>query len=244
MIFAAKSITGIREQNQDCVAYPISSGCAAIVAVADGMGGHNAGNVASSLAIEALLNSLDSSTPGTAAERLINAVNMANSAVYERALTIPEYKGMGTTLVAAFVKKTGYIAVNVGDSRLYQFNGKELKQITKDHSYVAQLVELGIITKEEAKHHSHRNIITRALGTCPCEKVDVFECDWNENDILLLCSDGLYNAVDDISLEALLSDEYESLQQLCDKLVRLAYERGSTDNISAVLVCNKGEEGK
>ena len=191
MIYAAKTIAGIRPQNQDAVFIP-EDGLLAIAAVADGMGGHNAGDVASALAIKTLVGYMRQSTPESVREKLINAVNMANSAVYAMSLTDDAYMGMGTTLVAAVLDKDRFIAVNVGDSRLYHFNGTELKQITEDHSYVAQLAALGYITKEEAARHPQRNIITRAVGTRPVERVDIFECAWKRGDKLLICTDGLY----------------------------------------------------
>jgi PPM family protein phosphatase len=240
MKYAAKTIAGIRKQNQDAVFIP-EQGMIAIAAVADGMGGHNAGDVASELAIKTLVESMHKIMPGSVGERLIHAVNMANSAVYEMSLTNDEYRGMGTTLVAAVLEKNGFTAANIGDSRLYHYDGKELKQITKDHSYVAQLEALGYITKEEAARHPQRNIITRAVGTRPAERADVFECSWEKEDKILICTDGLYGVLSENEIIDNLGCTAENLQTACENLVDLAFEAGSRDNISAVIIYNDGE---
>ena len=233
MKYAAKTITGIRKQNQDAVFIP-ERGMIAIAAVADGMGGHNAGDIASALAI----------APGTIRERLINAVNMANSAVYELSFSDEGYRGMGTTLVAAVLEEKRFIAANVGDSRLYHYDGLHLKQITEDHSYVAQLAALGYITREEAARHPQRNIITRAVGTRPIERVDVFECAWEKGDKLLICTDGLYGELSEDELADALGRSAEELQTACDALVERALKAGSRDNISAVIIYNDGENAE
>ena len=221
MKYAAKTITGIRKQNQDAVFIP-ERGMIAIAAVADGMGGHNAGDIASALAIKTLVENMHKNAPGTIRERLINAVNMANSAVYELSFSDEGYRGMGTTLVAAVLEEKRFIAANVGDSRLYHYDGLHLKQITEDHSYVAQLAALGYITREEAARHPQRNIITRAVGTRPIERVDVFECAWEKGDKLLICTDGLYGELSEDELADALGRSAEELQTACDALVERA----------------------
>ncbi len=239
MKYAAKTIAGIRTQNQDAVFIP-EEGMLAIAAVADGMGGHNAGDIASALAIKTLIETMHSTTPGSIRERLINAVNMANSAVYELSLSDEGYRGMGTTLVAAVLEGGRFVAANVGDSRLYHYDGLHLTQITQDHSYVAQLAALGYITREEAAHHPQRNIITRAVGTRQVERVDIFDCVWKAGDKLLICTDGLYGELDENEMADILGCQAEELQAACDMLVDRALNAGSRDNISAVIIYNDG----
>ncbi|MBQ7113714.1 MAG: Stp1/IreP family PP2C-type Ser/Thr phosphatase [Clostridia bacterium] len=236
MIYAARSVTGKRANNEDSVYVP-KYGEISLAIVADGMGGHSAGNVASALAVEHVAAELRKGGSGSPAGLVKNAVNRANTAVYQYAGSHPECRGMGTTLVLALIFKTRFIAANVGDSRLYHYHGGKLTQITVDHSYVAELLASGYITKEEALHHPRRNLITRALGTRANEKVDVFECAWEENDILLLCSDGLYSELDDRTMVEMI-EKHSNLENACDALVKLALNAGSTDNISVVLVKN------
>lgn len=238
MIYAAKTVCGRRAQNQDGVFIPKGRDIS-LVAVADGMGGHNAGDVASALAISTLTSEMKRGGPGGPAALMNNAFNKANTVIYDKALTSPELRGMGTTLVAALLFNSSYIAANVGDSRLYHIASdcSEIKQITSDHSYVAELVAMGYITKEEAAHHPRRNLITRALGTRPCERVDIFECDWASGDCVLLCSDGLYSVIDDSDILDIMRAT-RNPGEACDTLVGEALERGSSDNVSAVITLN------
>lgn len=237
MLYAAKTIAGIRAQNQDAIFIP-ESGAFALAAVADGMGGHNAGDVASKLALETLVENMRKNMPGTIRERLINAVNMANSAVYELSLTDKKYCGMGTTLVAAVLESGKFTVANIGDSRLYHFDGKNIRQITEDHSYVAKLAALGIITKEEMVRHPQRNLITRAVGISPAELADVFECTWQKGDSILICTDGLYGELSEAELADALNCSPDKLKQSCEALVECALKAGSRDNISAIIVYN------
>ena len=236
MIYAARSVTGKRANNEDSFFVP-KGGEISLAIVADGMGGHSAGNIASAIAVEAVASELKKGGPGGPAALVMNAVNHANTAVFEYASAHPECKGMGTTLVMALLFKTRFVAANVGDSRLYHYHAGKLRQVTVDHSYVAELVASGYITREEAAHHPRRNLITRALGTRACERVDIFECDWEENDALLLCSDGLYSELEDEDLVRVLK-ESETPDAACASLVELALASGSRDNVSVVLVEN------
>ena len=212
MIYAARSVTGKRANNEDS----FFGGEISLAIVADGMGGHSAGNIASAIAVEAVASELKKGGPGGPAALVMNAVNHANTAVFEYASAHPECKGMGTTLVMALLFKTRFVAANVGDSRLY-IVGDEITQV--------------------AARHPRRNLITRALGTRACERVDIFECDWEENDALLLCSDGLYSELEDEDLVRVLK-ESETLDAACASLVELALASGSRDNVSVVLVEN------
>ncbi|MDD6046090.1 MAG: Stp1/IreP family PP2C-type Ser/Thr phosphatase [bacterium] len=236
MIYAARSVTGKRANNEDSVFVP-KGGEISLAIVADGMGGHSAGNVASAIAVETVASELKKGGSGSPAALVTNAVNHANTAIYEYAKAHPECRGMGTTLVMALLFNTRFIAANVGDSRLYHYHAGKLRQVTVDHSYVAELVASGYITKEEAARHPRRNLITRALGTQACERVDLFECEWETGDVLLLCSDGLYSELEDHDLVRAL-EKNDTLDAACAALVELALASGSRDNVSVVLVKN------
>ncbi len=236
MIYAARSVTGKRANNEDAFFIP-KGGEISLAVVADGMGGHSAGDVASRIAVETVAAELKKGGPGSLTALVRNAVNHANTAVFEYARLHPECRGMGTTLVMALLFKKRFIAANVGDSRLYHYHCGSLRQVTVDHSYVAELVASGYITREEAAHHPRRNLIPRALGRRACERVDIFECEWAEEDILLLCSDGLFSELEDRDISRTI-EKSGSLEAACDALVALALASGSEDNVSAVLVKN------
>ncbi|MEG1548602.1 MAG: Stp1/IreP family PP2C-type Ser/Thr phosphatase [Clostridia bacterium] len=238
MIYASRSEQGLRNRNEDNIAIP-GEGDIPLVIVADGMGGHNAGQMASRIAVQTALSEIKLNSEGDTEAALKNAVITANRAVLEYAHNKPECSGMGTTMVMALLSSAHFVAANVGDSRLYHFDGINLVQITIDHSYVQELVAAGYITAQQAKHHPQRNIITRALGTHEIEKVDLFRCKWNEGDILMLCTDGLYEALEVYDIIRVLKEE-TSLSDACDALVQDAIYGGSTDNISIVLVKNSG----
>ena len=241
MRFAAKSEQGKRIQNEDQLFIPTRPGDVSLAVVADGMGGHNAGSTASTLAVEVLVEQLRKGGIEPIEDRILAALEAANAAVYQHALENPNCRGMGTTMVLALAFKSKYVAANVGDSRLYFFDGQGLTQISHDHSYVAQLVAAGQITPEQAMHHPRRNIITRALGTRQAEQADLFRGEWKQGDMLLLCSDGLYGVLDDREMARILREEPD-LDAACEQLVRNALYGGTTDNVSVVLIRN--EEGK
>jgi protein phosphatase len=146
---------------------------------------------------------------------------------------------MGTTLTLAMLFPDQYIAANIGDSRLYYFDGWSITQVTHDHSLVAVLVANGEITLEEANVHPQRNIITRALGTSEHEEADFFQRRWVKDDVLLLCSDGLYGSVTDEEMEDALRKDVP-LTEICDELVSRALSAGATDNVTVVLARNEG----
>ena len=170
--------------------------------------------------------------------RIESAIKYSNEILLAYVAEHPECRGMGTTMVLTMMFNTYYIAANVGDSRLYHFDGRSLTQITVDHSYVAELLAANYITKEQAMNHPKRNVITRAIGLSAEEKVDLFEKPWDEGDILLLCTDGLYSAVDDQEIARVLREEAD-LDQACRTLYDIASTGGSMDNISVVLVKNQ-----
>ncbi len=240
MIYAGLSEQGKRSRNEDSLYLP-PRGEVSLVIIADGMGGHNAGFTASRLAVETASQSVMRGGGMKPEALLRRAAEEANRAIYEQARTVRECRGMGTTMVMALLFRSRYTVVNIGDSRLYHLRKDGLWQITKDHSYVAEMVAAGFITPEEALEHPQRNIITSALGSREIDKLDVFENNWQESDILMLCSDGLYASLEHKEIERILREESD-LQAACETLVQNALYGGSTDNISVILV--KNEEGR
>lgn len=247
MRFAAKTDIGKRAKNEDSYRIPPDgTERYPFFAVSDGMGGHAAGAVASSMIVKAIDKSClsESDAPIDSADALSRAINRINCDVYEASLSHESLNGMGATLVCAlFLDESHYIAANIGDSRLYQYAGESgtLTRVTTDHSLVEQLVLDGVITREQARTHPRRNIITRAMGVSAQTSADLFEHTWETGDYLVLCSDGLHGSVEDDAIaEALASDS--TLEEKCDALVRMALENGGTDNITIVIVYQDGGE--
>ena len=238
MIYAYRSCRGLRPQNEDSIYVP-NEGCCPVVIVADGMGGHSSGDIASSIAVKRIVRFIDSSDGSTGSIVLLRrAINDANREIFDLSMTEDEYSGMGTTVVAVLLAPSKYTFAHIGDSRLYHFDGQRLRRVTLDHSYVQELVSAGVITEEQAKGHPQRNLVTRAVGTSRFEKADTGVKGWAEGDILMLCSDGLCGAVDDRDAERIIK-RTDDLLECCDKLVELALKNGSTDNITVVLVKNE-----
>lgn len=223
-----------RKQNEDAAWMDEAKG---VFAVADGMGGHLAGEVASRMAIEAV-QQMAKGSADIAAMR--EAVNAAHEAILAHAKANPACAGMGTTLSALWkCGRYAYIA-HVGDSRIYRYRGGELEQITQDHSLVEELVRAHIITREEAREHPRRNIITRALGTPGDNAPDMLAADRQKGDVWLLCSDGLTGMVPDEQIAETLADE-KNLDAAADSLLRQALEAGGRDNVTLILW--RDEEG-
>ncbi len=237
MRFTGKTETGLRPQNEDSYMLLHTDSIDA-VAVSDGMGGHNAGEVASRLSVETLERCLSESRVIPEAT-LITAFSEANRVVHALAAENDDMYGMGCTLVAAILEPDRFIAANIGDSRLYYFDGQSLHRITHDHSFVAELVRRGAITEEEAKTHPRRNLITRAVGTEARVSADVFCHEWKHGDLLLLCSDGLCGVLDDAETAAVLRG-CTDLDAACAELIERALAAGSRDNITVVLAYNDG----
>lgn len=241
MIYAGVSVQGRRNRNEDCIFLPQNGGLPLVI-VADGMGGHNAGYLASRIAVDAAVRAVEKGDMDKPAELLQHAAEEANRAILAHADGDYTCRGMGTTMVMALLFTDHYIAANIGDSRLYHFHQDTLIQITRDHSYVWEMVHAGYITPEEARTHPQRNIITRALGTPDIGPIDLFENPWQPQDMLFLCTDGLYGSLDARDIERVLREE-EDLQTACETLVQIASYGGSTDNISVVLSANKEANG-
>ena len=203
-------------------------------AVADGMGGHTAGEVASAMAIDVFSQELRACDKlGSSA--LHRAVERANGAVYEKSRSMEKLSGMGTTLVAALVRGKQVSVVNVGDSRAYLINQRGIRQITRDHSVVQMMVERGELTAEMAKSYPGKNLITRAVGTEMTVLCDIFRQEATKGDFLLLCSDGLSNLLDD---QEVLFEVVHGVNKgrCCQRLLDIAISRGSPDNVTAVLI--------
>ena len=218
-----------------------------LFAVADGMGGHAGGEVASSVAVAALRDHAEPTVDG-----LVKGVRYANRAVWARADDEPDLKGMGTTMTAlAVVPAEGgdgdgserLVIAHVGDSRAYRFHDGELTQVTEDHSLVEDLVREGRLSPEEARTHPLRNIVTRALGNQPDVEVDVFEVEPYRSDRFVLCSDGLFDEIDEDRIAAVLR-RLDDPHDAAAELVRLANEQGGRDNITVVVVDVVDDGGK
>ena len=203
--------------------------------VADGMGGHRAGDFASSYAVEQIVRSIQRSTETRHALILQKAVRYANFCLYEKSMEYEAYQGMGTTLVALTVFGSEALAVNIGDSRLYEISKEGIRQISEDHSLVAELVRKGELTPGEARRHPDKNIITRALGIQEEAEVDLFPFHADSGSKYLLCSDGLSNMVEDEDLFRIIRQD-KDLQEIGGELLMKANRNGGLDNIAVVLV--------
>lgn len=203
--------------------------------VADGMGGHNAGDYASRLAVEIIVEEAASACDGTPEEILTKAVQCANRKIRKCAEENPDLEGMGTTIVVASIIEDTLIVANVGDSRLYVVNGKGMKQVTRDHSWVEEMVRRGSLGKEEARNHPDKNIITRAVGVEDTVQVDFFYKKVEAEDQILMCTDGLTNMLEDEEIRMIMNGARDIVEK-AEKLVDKANENGGRDNISVVLV--------
>ena len=240
-LFGLTDIGLVRKMNQDSYAVRILDDDLAIAVVCDGMGGAQAGNVASAVAVETFAATLEDACkqglpPDDERKQEILSLSCcaANTKVYKLSQSNPEYQGMGTTLVAALILSHEIYVVNVGDSRCYIWSENKLTQVTSDHSLVQALVNCGDITPEEARTHPKKNFITRAIGieeSIPC---DVFKVDRNVGDKLLLCSDGLSNVVTDEVMQTELELQV-SPEDTARKLLSLAVEQGAPDNVTVIL---------
>jgi protein phosphatase len=215
-----------RRHNED--AYVIKP---PIFAVADGMGGARGGEVASSLAAEAVR---ADEADGSAKERVVALVQRANRSIYERSSSDADVSGMGTTITLALVEDGHVTFAHVGDSRAYVLREGKLEQLTDDHSLVAELVRSGKLSPEEAEHHPQRSVITRVLGTDPDVDVDTFVVDTRPGDVFVICSDGLTDMLGDEEIGSVLAERTSDLDEAAKELVRRANKAGGDDNITVV----------
>ena len=225
----------VRQQNQDAYAAKNLDDGRVIALVCDGMGGARAGNVASAMAVDLFMNRFLEGKGSSDRERMQQAAALANDQVFQKAAADPDCAGMGTTLVAALVDEQEALVLNEGDSRAYHINQNGIVQITRDHSLVEDMVQRGELTREQARNHPHKNLITRALGAEPVLLADCFKQPMAEGDYLLLCSDGLSNVVtyQEMLYEVIHGGAADSC---CQRLLDIALERGAPDNVTVVLV--------
>ncbi len=244
--YGLSDIGNIRKNNEDSfhVWEPSDELTAAVVA--DGMGGHTGGKEASSFAVDFVTKSINDAakyfekyTVRQIEGFLKNTVIKLNKEVYAKAAEAAELFGMGTTLVICIVCRGKFYAANVGDSRLYLYSSEGLNQITRDHSYVSELLDMGVITKEQALTHPNKNIITRAIGTELNVQPDIYKGRLNDDDVILICSDGLSNMVSDEVISDTIKNKNDAVE-ITDELVALAKENGGKDNIT--LVCIKSDK--
>ena len=226
----------VRQQNQDAYAAQMLEDGRIIALVCDGMGGARAGNVASTMAVKLFMDGFAGGDPTAPdEERMQRAAGQANQAVFQRSVEDPECTGMGTTLVAALAGPGEAVILNEGDSRAYHINAGGIVLITRDHSLVEDLVERGELTREQARSHPNKNLITRALGAEPILMADCFRQALVPGDFLLLCSDGLSNVVNE---QEMLYEVIHGgpVDQCCQRLLDVALGRGAPDNVTVVLV--------
>lgn len=218
-----------------------------VCVLADGMGGHNAGEIASSTAAEIVAGELAAEMSKTdekdVCHSIASAIDFANSRIYEMSLSNPAQAGMGTTLVVAYVKDEQLWIANIGDSRAYVVNSKEICKMTIDHSIVEELVRRGTITREEARNHPDKNIITRALGTEEFVDADYYDYKLSDGETVLLCSDGLTETVRDERIQEIIINETD-IEKAVEALVDEANKNGGVDNITVVAFRVEKEENK
>ena len=226
----------VRTANQDYVyasVEPVGS-LPNLFVVADGMGGHQAGDYASRYIVENLVSYLQYTENSQIVPLLREAILKVNTMLYHEAKEKPEFSGMGTTLVAAVADENTLYVANVGNSRLYLVRDR-IRQVTRDHSYVEELVSLGRLERGSKDYKDKKNIITRAVGTEDKLLVDFFEVGLEPGDYILMCSDGLSNMLEDAEMEEIIGSDLE-LQEKAEKLITVANDNGGKDNIAVVLV--------
>ncbi len=231
----------VRSQNQDDYAIEKLSREQLLVLVCDGMGGARSGNIASRMAVEVFTEEVKRTVRSNMKQDRIDqmlkdSVELANKAVFEQSQLSEEYQGMGTTLVAAFIQKDHVTVVHVGDSRAYLFNKDGVCSITTDHSLVELMVQRGELSRESAKNHPGKNLITRAVGTEAEVESDLYHHTLSKGDCILLCSDGLSNTMSD---QEMLFEVVHGVNKsdCCQRLMKIANRRGSPDNVTVVLAC-------
>ena len=238
----AKSDKGnVRETNEDYFYISNSLDQIQLFLLADGMGGYNGGEIASQLAIQTAKNYIENNFKDIEKDRdsiiqlLGSSMEYANMVVYEKAKENPELQGMGTTLEICLIYNNKAYIGHVGDSRIYRVRKQFIRKLTQDHSYVQKLVKEGTITKEQAEHHPQKNMLMKALGCNAFVEPDVMVKGFLKDDILIMCSDGLSNMVDQQTIYEMSS---KNIEQATKDLVQLAKDRGGYDNITVVIIKN------
>jgi serine/threonine protein phosphatase PrpC len=244
--FGATDVGLRRQLNEDSLVMDRDSG---LFIVADGMGGHNAGEVASKLAVETVLNFIRRAREeeitwpygidpklSINANRLRTAIMLANKRVWKEADNRQDYTGMGTTIVAAVVSKDRITFIGAGDSRLYRFRGEKIEQLTIDDSWVQVAIDEGVLDPEEAEHHPMRNIITKAIGAKESIDVPVFEEQLENGDYYLLCSDGLHGMISDEEIRRVVLQSEGDLETRVKGLIQAANDNGGKDNVTVLVL--------
>lgn len=229
----------VRSRNEDAGGIFYNADGQMLAIVADGMGGHQAGDVASDMAASLIKEKWEKVTkmeiPGELEEWMSKTIAELNASILDYALKHPQHEGMGTTVVIAVGTEEFITIAHIGDSRGYLLNANGLAQITEDHSLVNELVRSGQISKEDAEHHPRKNILLKALGTEQGVSEDVQTLSWDKGDQILLCSDGLTNKVVDAELKDVLNTS-QDIEEIGNKLIELANERGGEDNITLAIL--------
>ncbi|MFC0301470.1 Stp1/IreP family PP2C-type Ser/Thr phosphatase [Virgibacillus soli] len=237
----------VRPHNEDSGGVYRNKSGQLLAIIADGMGGHLAGDVASQMATSMLEKEWkqleEVHTPEQVETWLAENIANINKKIYDLSLEKDECKGMGTTIVIVVCLQDFLTIAHIGDSRCYLYDKHGLKQVTEDHSLVNELVRSGELTKEDAMYHPRKNVVLRALGTQERVKPDIKTLTWEENDRLLLCSDGLTDKVRDEELVPIIQ-QTESMETIGNELIRLANERGGEDNVSLVIVDYTSDKGE
>lgn len=234
-VYGKSDIGMVRSMNQDYMFYstePVGL-LPNLFIVADGMGGHKAGDYASRLSVEKFVEYVRNAGAQVPIRVVDDGIRYVNGLVLSEAQSNPDFSGMGTTFVAAFIKDKTLFVANIGDSRLYLIDS-DITQVTEDHSYVGAMVRAGELTKAEASRHPDKNIITRAIGAAKEPKVDFFEVDLEKHDRILMCTDGLTNMVSDEDILDIVESEY--IGDVVDILIDEAKENGGSDNITAIVI--------
>ena len=235
--FAITDVGKRRELNEDYIytSEKMIGNLSNLFIVADGMGGHNAGDYASRYTVEKVIETVEELENERDIEEIMQeAIYRANAYIYEKARTDIKLSGMGTTLVIASIKNQEVLVANIGDSRMYVIN-KNITQITKDHSLVEEMVTMGGLDKEAARNHPDKNIITRAIGVKEFVLADFFEVKLEKEDKILLCTDGLTNMLDDDEIHRIVQSN-EDVETAAKALIAAANEKGGRDNIAVVLI--------
>jgi serine/threonine protein phosphatase PrpC len=235
ILLCGKTDAGLlRDHNEDSI------GCnenIALAVLADGMGGHRGGEMASAMTVSTILESITAKAikNSTVSRLMHKAIMQANKRIYDSSKTNPQYRGMGTTVVAVIFYDNHFTVAHVGDSRLYRLRNNQLEQITRDHSFVQEQIDLGLHTAEQARKSPHKNLITRAIGIDDDVQVDIQEDIAMPDDIYLLCSDGVNDMLEDEVIKNILINNSCDLEKASSEIIRLANEYGGKDNISALL---------
>lgn len=236
-IYSATDVGQKRKMNQDYVFVsqePVGN-LPNLFAVADGMGGHNAGDYASAHAVQTLVSQIQADADFNPIKVIRHAIEAANTEIIDQAQRDEGLRGMGTTMVVATIVGNYAYVANVGDSRLYVVQG-QIRQVTRDHSLVQEMVRLGEINAEEARNHPDKNIITRALGAEKTVDVDFFDLKLEPGNTILMCSDGLSNMVEDRKMEEIITNPDRDITWKGDTLIREANQNGGKDNIAVILI--------